>query len=160
MHPNAELLNRFYTAFAARDGATMTACYHPDATFSDPVFPDLRGAEVGGMWRMLTSRAKDLKIEHSAVVADDSTGSAHWEAWYPFSATGRSVHNIIDASFTFKDGLILTHKDDFDFYRWSRQALGPMGWILGWTPIVKNKVRGQAGAGLKKYLSSPESTQG
>ena len=160
MHPNAALLNRFYTAFAARDGATMSGCYHADASFSDPVFPDLKGPEVGGMWRMLTSRARDLKVEHSAVVADDQTGSAHWEAWYPFSATGRAVHNIIDASFTFKDGLIFTHKDHFDFYRWSRQALGATGWLLGWTPIVANKVRGQAAAGLAKYLASPDSTQG
>ena len=160
MHPNAQLIDRFYTAFAARDGAAMTACYHPDASFSDPVFPDLHGAQVGGMWRMLTSRAKDLKIEHSAVEADDSQGKAHWEAWYTFSGTGRFVHNVIDARFTFKDGLILSHTDDFDLYRWSRQALGATGWLLGWTPMVRDKVRGQAAAGLTKYLASAESTQG
>ncbi len=26
-HPNAELLERFYAAFDARDGAAMAACY-------------------------------------------------------------------------------------------------------------------------------------
>lgn len=153
MSDPAALINRLYTAFAARDGATMAACYHPDAHFTDPVFPDLRGPRVGAMWRMLTSRATDLEIEHSAVKASGETGSAHWEARYTFSATGRKVHNIIDASFTFRDGLILRHIDDFSFYRWSRQALGPMGWLLGWTPLVQNKVRRTAGSGLDVYVA-------
>ena len=51
------LIRRFYDAFAALDGAAMAACYHPQASFSDPVFPDLRGAEPGAMWRMLTAAA-------------------------------------------------------------------------------------------------------
>ncbi|MFT4048815.1 MAG: nuclear transport factor 2 family protein [Solirubrobacterales bacterium] len=42
---NAKLIERFYAAFASRDGETMAACYAPDATFSDPVFPDLSGYE-------------------------------------------------------------------------------------------------------------------
>ena len=49
MHPNAELLTGFYNAFAERDGAAMASAYHPDAQFSDPVFPDLRGPQVGAM---------------------------------------------------------------------------------------------------------------
>lgn len=153
MSANADLITRFYTAFAARDGATMASCYHADARFSDPVFTDLRGARVGAMWRMLTSRATDLKVEFSKVQADGDQGSAHWEAYYTFSATGRKVHNIIDAHFTFQDGLILNHRDDFSFYRWSRQAIGPMGWLLGWTPIVRNKVQGTAASGLDQYVA-------
>ena len=60
---NDALIQRFYAAFAARDGETMAACYAPDATFSDPVFTDLRGEEPGAMWRMLTGRADDLEVE-------------------------------------------------------------------------------------------------
>ena len=36
-HPNAELLRRFYAAFAALDAATMAACYASDAQFQDEV---------------------------------------------------------------------------------------------------------------------------
>lgn len=153
MHPNAALIQSFYEAFQRCDGATMAAAYHPDASFSDPVFPDLKGPEVGGMWKMLTGRAADLKVEFSGIEADDQGGKAHWEAWYTFSATGRKVHNVIDATFTFRDGRILTHVDVFDFWRWSRQALGTPGLLLGWSPVVKNKVRDQAGRGLKKFLA-------
>ena len=45
--------------------------------------------------------------------------------------TGRPVHNIIDAQFTFRDGLIVTHIDTFNLWRWSRMALGPKAVALG-----------------------------
>jgi len=130
----------------------MVACYAADATFSDPVFPALKGEAARGMWRMLCARGKDLRVEFSAVQADDRTGSAHWEAWYTFSASGRRVHNIIDASFTFSNGLIASHVDHFDLYRWSRQAVGVKGVLLGWTPLVQNVVRRTAARSLEAFL--------
>ena len=152
MHPNEALLRRFYESFARLDGEAMAACYAPDVRFSDPVFPDLQGDRAGAMWKMLTGRAKDLKVEASGFRADDRTGEAHWEAWYSFSATGRKVHNIIDARFEFRDGLIVRHDDTFDFWRWSRQALGVPGVLLGWSPMLRNKVRAQAAKGLDLFL--------
>ena len=153
MHTHSHLIEKFYTAFQQRDGATMAACYAPDVRFSDPVFPELRGERAGAMWKMLTGRAKDLTVEFSNVKADDTTGSAHWDARYTFN-TGRKVLNRIDATFKFKDGLITEHTDVFDFWLWSRQALGPMGLLLGWSPMLKNKVRKTANDGLEKYLAS------
>ena len=151
MSANEELIRRFYSAFQQRDAATMAACYGPDVRFSDPVFTDLRGAQAGLMWKMLCERGKDLRIEFRDVRADATTGSAHWEAWYTFSATGRKVHNVIDATFEFRDGRIVSHTDRFDLYRWSRQALGPAGLLLGWTPMLRNKVRAMAAKGLADY---------
>ena len=147
-HPNAELLQRFYAAFAARDGAAMAASYTPDAVFSDPVFGELRGDEPGRMWVMLTGRAQDLAITLADHEADGAGGTAHWLADYTFGATGRRVHNDVRARFVFRDGLIAEHHDDFSFHAWARQALGPAGLVLGWTPMLKGKVRGQARAGL------------
>lgn len=153
-HPNADLIDRFYTAFAERDAETMAACYAPSIRFSDPVFTDLQGNAAGGMWRMLCEQGKDLRIEHSGVRGSDTTGDAHWEAWYTFGATGKKVHNVIDARFRFEDGLIVEHTDIFGFYRWSRQALGVTGLLLGWTPILLGQVRKQAGKQLDRYLAS------
>lgn len=129
----------------------MGACYAPDVRFSDPVFPDLRGDDARAMWLMLTARAKEFRVEYREVRSDGSTGSGHLEAWYRFSATGRPVHNIIEGSFTFRDGLIATHTDRFDLYRWTRQALGPVGLLLGWTSLVEGKVRRQAAEGLARW---------
>lgn len=151
MHPNERLLTDFYEAFSEGDGATMAASYHSSAFFSDPVFPDLDARGVGAMWQMLTERAPDLKVEFRDVQADDHNGSAHWEAWYTFAASGRKVHNIIDAEFTFREGKILRHTDTFDFWRWSREALGPAGLVLGWTPILKGRVRKMAGTQLNRW---------
>ena len=148
MSANAELIARFYAAFDARDGAAMAASYTPDAVFSDPVFGELRGADPGRMWVMLTGRAQDLKITLADHAAEDASGTAHWLADYTFATTGRKVHNDVRARFVFRDGLIAEHHDAFSFYGWARQALGPSGLLLGWTPMVKNKVRGQARDGL------------
>lgn len=152
MHPNAELLQRFYAAFARRDHAAMAACYHPQVHFTDPVF-DLHGWKAAAMWRMLCERGTDLRIEFRDVQADDGRGSAHWEAWYSFSVTKRKVHNIIDAQFEFRDGLIVRHIDCFGFHRWSRQALGLPGLLLGWSPMLQKKVQTTGASGLQDFIA-------
>jgi SnoaL-like domain len=88
---NEALLERLYAALNARDGAGAAACYAPDARFSDPVFPVLRRAEPGAMWRMLAERSADLSIELLERSADGERGSSHWRARYTFSQTGRPV---------------------------------------------------------------------
>lgn len=152
MHANQALIDRFYRAFQVRDAATMAACYHPQIEFSDPVFTELRGPEAGAMWAMLCARATDLEITFGDVQADDARGRASWEARYTFTQTGRRVHNVIAAEFEFRDGLIVRHIDRFDFWRWSRQALGPTGLLLGWTPMVRNRVRTRARRGLEVHM--------
>jgi len=151
---HVQLIERFYKAFDEGDGDAMAACYAADVHFSDPVFPDLRGDQAGAMWRMLTSTPGELKVELLEHDADDTTGTARWKAHYNFSETGRPVINDIHAAFTFKDGLIVDHRDDFSFYAWAKQALGPPGLLLGWTPIVKAAVRKKAAGMLAKYTST------
>jgi ketosteroid isomerase-like protein len=152
MHPNAELIHEFYAAFDAHDADRMLACYAPDVTFSDPVFPSLRGDRARAMWRMLCERGQDLRVAVSRVEADQTQGSAHWVADYTFSATGRPVRNRIDARFTFRDGAIITHTDHFDLWRWAGMALGPRGRLLGWLPPVQQAVRRQADASLQVFI--------
>lgn len=155
-----DTITEFYTAFAALDTQRMAACYADDATFEDEAF-NLNGKqEIMGMWSMLCDGARamapgDWKFSFSDVQASGSTGTAHWEPIYRFSVTKRMVHNVIDASFTFDaQGKILTHRDHFDFWRWSRMALGAPGMLLGWSPFLRSKVRQQASANLRKYLKA------
>ena len=147
-------VERFYAAFAKLDGAAMQSCYAPAATFDDEVFSLKGQAQIGGMWRMLCDTTRIKGMTHwKLVVSDTSAHSAHWEAHYMFGATGRLVHNKIDAAFTFDgNGLITTHRDSFDFWAWSRQALGAPGLLLGWSPFLRNKVRAQAAASLQRFL--------
>jgi ketosteroid isomerase-like protein len=153
MHPNAQLIGNFYHAFARRDHAAMRACYAPDIDFADEVFT-LRGKRVGAMWHMLCDAGQDLQVIHSHVQADDGQGSADWQARYTFSRTKRPVHNLLRAEFLFRDGKIVRHRDHFDFWRWSRMALGPTGIVLGWTPTVRAQVRAAATASLDKFIAA------
>jgi ketosteroid isomerase-like protein len=150
---NTQLLERLYEAFDRRDGDAMAACYAPDAHFNDPVFGDLSGEEAGAMWRMLTGRATDLGVELREHQAEESSGSAHWVARYTFTQTGRAVVNDVQAEFRFGGGLITEHIDRFSFWRWSRQALGPSGTALGWTPLLRRKVGANARAGLDAFMA-------
>jgi ketosteroid isomerase-like protein len=151
---NAALIERFYSAFARREVETMLACYRADVAFRDPVFGDLAGAEVRAMWRMLNARAADLAIEFGQVAASEHAGSAHWEARYTYSATGRPVRNRIDAAFEFRDGLIARHVDRFSLWRWAAMALGVKGALLGWLPPVRATIRARAAKGLAAYMAA------
>jgi ketosteroid isomerase-like protein len=150
---NRETIERLYEAFGRCDGAAMSACYAPNAHFRDPAFGDLEGNEVGAMWRMLTARATDLKIDLHEHEADDEAGSAHWIARYTFS-TGRPVVNDIRARFRFSDGLIADHVDDFDFRNWAKQALGPMGNLVAVLPPLRKKAHAQARGQLDEFIAS------
>jgi len=143
------VIDRFYRAFAERDADGMCACYHPAVHFSDPVFPDLQGPRAGAMWQMLCASGEDLRIEYERL--DEK--SARWNAWYTFQG-GRAVHNLVDASFELEDGLITRHTDRFDLWRWSRMALGPTGYLLGWTPMVRSAIRRQANKGLDHWIET------
>ena len=158
MHPNAQIIQSFYTSFQNLDSNGMKKCYHPDIQFSDPAFSSLKGKEVSAMWAMLIDNLKKGKqrwqLEFDKINATDEKGSCHWEAHYTLSATGRKVHNVINASFHFKDGLIVRHIDSFDFYRWARMGFGISGVLLGWTPFFKNKVRSRVKRLLDRYIKN------
>lgn len=153
---HAATIARFYAAFAKLDAETMAGCYAPQARFEDEVFK-LEGArQIGGMWRMLSDATKAKGRAHWQLTTRDITDrSAHWDAHYLFSATGRQVLNRIDAEFEFdREGRIVRHRDRFDFWAWSRQALGMPGLLLGWTPFLRRKVQAQATANLQRYLAA------
>lgn len=85
MHANATLIHTLYEAFQAKDFRRMGACYHDAATFRDGAFDLRNGAEIRAMWEMLISSGRDLSVAFGAIQADETGGSAHWEATYTFS---------------------------------------------------------------------------
>ena len=160
-HDPVETVQALYEAFRALDGARMEQCYAEDACFDDPVFSVRGRARIGGLWRMLCEGAirqgrADWRLDYGDIVVEGRKGCAHWEPKYRFGATGRRVHNLIDASFHFDgQGLILAHRDDFDLYRWGCQALGAKGRLLGWMPWFRTQLRAQAARRLEAWLAQP-----
>jgi ketosteroid isomerase-like protein len=155
MNQNEQTIYKFYTAFANADVKSMCECYHPNVRFLDPAFGLLKGNDAHQMWKMLIEKSKgDIKIEFSDIKADHYMGSTNWVATYNFSKTNRKVVNQIEAQFQFKDGLIIKHTDDFDVWKWSKQALGIKGRLLGWTGFMEKKIQKQALSSLKRYQES------
>ncbi len=164
--PNARrnTLTRFYNAFAHLDPATMAQCYAPQVRFEDEVFTLEGRNQVMALWSMLcesldANGRADWKLNFRIESVDADSARLHWSARYPFGKQRRPVDNQIDARFRFDDaGLIVHHQDSFDFWRWSRQALGLSGLLLGWSPLLRRKVRASALVGLNRYNSGLQKT--
>ena len=155
MTENEQLITNFYTAFGNKDIEKMAECYHGNIQFEDPAFGVLNEKKPIIMWKMLLERSKgNIKIEFFDVIANENSGSATWVATYVFSKTNRKVINKINAKFEFQDGLIIKHTDSFDIYKWSKQALGFKGFLLGWTSFMRNKIQESAKKSLENYIKN------
>ncbi|WP_347814833.1 nuclear transport factor 2 family protein [Aequorivita marisscotiae] len=152
-HTKLNIIENFYQAFADLDAERMVAFYHNEITFEDPAFGKIQGEKAKNMWRMLckSQQNKRFQVIATNIVCTSESGKAHWEAFYTFSSTGRKIHNKIDATFKLKDGKIINHKDSFNLYNWSKQALGFKGFLIGWTPFFKNKLRNQTQSLLLEF---------
>ena len=149
---NKEIIDKFYSAFQNLDSKTMNSFLAEDVIFEDPAFGKLKGDEVKYMWQFLCENAKDFKMEFSKITETRQGGTAHWEAYYTFSQTRNQVHNIIEANFEIKNGLIIKHTDDFDIKIWIKQAMGSTLVLIGGSFLVKNVVRKKSNSILVSYI--------
>lgn len=155
---NDKVIQQFYSSFQKGDTQQMSNCYHDSVTFTDPAFGTLSGKEVGDMWSMLLSRKESgLKIEYFDISANDDSGQARWIARYKYGPRKKPVLNKIHSKFKFRDGKIIEQVDEFNLWTWSRQALGPVGFLLGWTPFLRNKIQDMARKALREYMNQPTS---
>jgi ketosteroid isomerase-like protein len=147
------LVRRYFDAFARLDGEAMAACYHASASFSDPIFPDLRGERVGWRWRMLTRGATDMHLDYVIVFGDERKAQVEWQSRYRFAGSGREVRNQGLSTLAFWDGRIVRQIDEFDFWRWSRSSVGLMGTLFGGLGPVRGMVQRRAAAQLERYIA-------
>lgn len=155
MNTNEKVVERFYTAFQKLDYKTMQECYADTASFTDPAFGTLFGSDIKAMWEMLCKNAKNFSLTFTPPAStDEQTVICFWVARYTFSKTGRQVENRIHATLKIQDGKISEHVDQFDFWRWSRQALGISGMLLGWSGFFHRQVTATARQGLEKFKGS------
>jgi ketosteroid isomerase-like protein len=152
MTKNKQLIRTFYQSFQNKDYKAMQNCYADDAIFNDAIFKNLDSKQVKAMWEMLITRGKNFSLTFDKLKANANAGSADWTATYTFSATNRKVINQVKANFVFENNKIIKHTDDFDFYKWSGQALGLSALLLGWTSFLKAKVQRSAMKGLEDFM--------
>ena len=152
MNNNEQLIETFYKAFAKLDYVTMQNCYSANPIFNDPVFGVLEGNAVKAMWEMLCKNAKDFSLIYNSIECEDEYGTCKWTATYSFSKTGKRVVNNVKAHMRIENGKITEHTDEFDIYKWSRQALGLPGILLGWSGYLKSKIRNDARRKLNTFM--------
>ena len=153
MNNNEELIQTFYSAFARLDYTTMQSCYAHDPIFNDPVFGILQGEEVKAMWEMLCKSATDFNLHADKIMIDGEYGTCNWVATYTFSKTGKRVVNNVKAHMRIENEKITEHTDEYDIYKWSRQALGLPGILLGWSGYLKKKMRSDARKKLEHFMN-------
>ena len=152
MTPNEQIVANFYKAFQQKDVKTMQDSYADEAVFNDSVFRDLSAPQVKAMWQMLLSRGGDIKVEFRDIREEGDKVLAKWIARYIFTATGKKVVNEVNATFEIVDGKIVKHTDNFNFYKWAKQAFGGGGLLLGWTNFFMDKVRYTAQKKLDVFM--------
>jgi len=155
MNTNTQLIEKFYTAFQNLDAAGMNSCYSDDVVFFDPVFGLLKGEEACSMWEMLCKNAKDFTLTYGNIVTlDEEYSTCDWVATYTFYKTGNRVVNKIKANMRFADGKIIEHSDAFSLHKWSKQAFGIPGVLIGWNSFFQNKIKRQAKQNLLRYMQA------
>ncbi len=157
MMTSSQIAHAFYQAFQKKDFKMMQGLYADNASFSDPAFPNLNAQEVRAMWEMLLTASKDLQLEYLILEENAQQVKTQWIATYTFSKTGRKVINKIVATMVIENGLIVSHTDDFNFYKWASQALGTAGVLLGWTSFLRKKVQTTARQNLANFMQKADS---
>lgn len=152
---NEELLEKFYTSFAQKNHKGMIECYHEKIKFKDPVFGILIKSKACEMWKMLLSKKDNsFSISYSDIETSNNTGQINWVAEYNYGPQNRKVINKVSSKFTFSEGKIIEHIDYFNLWRWTRQAIGVKGYLLGWSIFMKHRIRLKANIALNKYMTN------
>jgi hypothetical protein len=106
------------------------------------------------MWRMLCAATRDKgRADWKLETRDITDRSAHWDAHYRFSATGRLVRQPHRCRVRVRPA-----RPDPAPPRPLRllglvaPGAGRRGLILGWTPMFRKQVRAKAAENLRRYL--------
>ena len=153
MNTNELLISNFYTSFKSLNADGMNTCYSDEIVFFDPVFELLEGNQAKAMWRMLCKNARDFSLTFGNIKdMGDDYYTCDWVATYTFSQTGRRVVNNVKAHMKMLDGKIVEHSDGFSLHKWSSQALGLSGRLLGWNSFFQRKIKNASRKKLLAYI--------
>jgi len=103
---------------------------------------------------LLSKSGANTKINFSVLDSQDEHKRVNWTAEYLFGKSNRKVVNHIQGRYKFEDGKIIEHIDSFDMWKWSSQALGISGSLLGWSSFMKNKIQKTTNKQLDRYMQT------
>lgn len=153
----AQALERFFDAMQRCDTEALRTSYHPALRFDDPLISTTSVGDrldwCGMLWSPRDADGQRIwQLELEEVRTRGALATARWNLRYRYTPTKRLIDQALHSHFSFDaDGRITTQRDSFDFWRWSRQAHGLLGLLLGWTPLMWDQAREQARASLEDH---------
>lgn len=151
MHPNEDLIHRFFRAMQKHDLSSALLCYHNDITYEDDLFRELKQNDVVKMWEMRMAENPDWEIEYRDVEASAVWGRAYWTLVYGKTKSGKRKRRHIVARFTFLDEKILYHSDAFNLYNWVTENRGAWWRVLVWFSPFRYFLRAGAHRKLQQF---------
>ncbi|WP_051378985.1 nuclear transport factor 2 family protein [Derxia gummosa] len=142
-HPNAKLLDQFFSTLALGEATTAGLFYDESARVDIPAI-GLRGlsaAEARLLWRVALNDARDLHVQYAVTSADDSGGEVVWIARYTWQPTGRIVTQRLRGRFRIKGARIVEEVEQFSLWGCAQMAFGTRGWFGGWNPFLRSRIR-------------------
>ena len=147
------VLNEFFIAFTNHDVETMLSYYHKDIIYDDIGFGKQKGENAKAVWYFLLGKVdKNAVITFSNIQITKNKGQVNWTTKYTFGK--RKIINQVTATFHFKDGKIIYHKDDYSLWKWSQQAFGIVGYLIGWSWLFSWFIRWQMQQLLRNFIKS------
>ncbi len=131
----------------------MSKCLHPQVSYSDPLFTDLRGVRVGLRWQWLLHHATDFKLQHQIIFWDERKAQVKSDISYTW-LEDRPVHHQVLSTLTVWDDLIVRQVDEYPFWPYARQAYGVAGRLLGGIPWVQSVVQRRAMQAVEELATS------
>ncbi|MFL9829379.1 nuclear transport factor 2 family protein [Flavobacterium sp. ARAG 55.4] len=152
MISSEKTIHQLYTSIAQGNLSAIDRCYSAAVKFHDPVFGKLTANKVPKMWKMLIQKSYEKPdIEYKIIKINEHTAEVKWKAVYIFGKKKRKIINNIHSVFHFKDGLIIKQNDDFNIWKWTRQAFGLSGFLFGWTGYMQRKIQMKAQSSLSTF---------
>lgn len=146
------VVNRFFESYQRSDWQSMARCYHDKASFSDPIYPDLREENIVYLWFSRLSKHQSIDLQYRVVFADERKAQVEWTAISPFNGKAVKIEGL--STFALWDETIVRHVDEFSFVKWSRQAQGLKGWLLGGSRFYQARVQRSARSQLEQVAGT------
>lgn len=142
-----QTVKRFFHAQSLGDWQSMARCYHDQASFCDPLFPDLRSDRIVHRLYMLYSREsqqriRDPQLDFKIIFADERKVQVEWV--HEYQQGERTIKNQGLSTLALWDDLIVRHVDEFKFADWAKQSLGIRGLFLGRLESFQRRVQRSA----------------
>lgn len=151
---SAAVVIRFFESYQKNDWQNMARCYHDKASFSDPIYPDLREESIVYLWFSRLAARRVVDLQYRVLFADDRKAQVEWSGLSPLH--GKSVQIKGLSTFALWDATIVRQVDEFSFVQWSRQALGWKGWLLGSLRFYQARVQRSARSQLDQVAGTIE----